>query len=59
MSKLIDEIRDETTFRLINGKHYVAKPVIPHNTSTVIKRIKDAYWVLIGKSYAYHYKEDE
>lgn len=43
----------------ICGLYYIAKPCQLQGLPGIIPRIKDAYRVLIGKSRAYHYKEDE
>lgn len=58
MSILIDNlmINFSTTNQEINGQWYIAKP---WGLQSFKHRLKDAYRVLIGKSYAYHFKEDE
>jgi hypothetical protein len=57
MSVLIDDLRDPNKYcegKEINGKWYAAKPIIYWSTKNII----DAFKVLIGKAFAYHYKED-
>ena len=57
MSTLIDNLLYlSTQNQEINGKWYIAKP---YDISSFKERLKDAYRVLIGKSQAYHFKEDE
>jgi len=57
MSTLIDDlIFLSSQNQDINGKWYIAKP---YNLSSFKQRLVDAYRVLIGKSQAYHFKEDE
>jgi hypothetical protein len=73
MSILIDDlIRKETghtseTYITANtyksdtkkSKYYLAKPLTILNWQEKIKRLIGAYRVLIGKSFAVHYKEEE
>lgn len=65
MSILIDELLGVYSpagtpgYRRVNDKYYIAKECDYYGLSTVIKRIKDAFRVLTGKSRAYHYWEDE
>ena len=63
MSVLIDEliaINKNRNKDKINGKRYIAKPIeLDDCLAKVICRIKNAYRVLIGKSYTYHYAEDD
>ncbi len=40
-------------------KWYIAKPLPFYSIGAFFGRLKDAYRVLIDKSRAYHYKEDE
>lgn len=57
MSILIDELLElRTQNQEINGKWYIAKP---YDLRSFKQRLQDAYRVLIGKSQAYHFKEDE
>ena len=57
MSILIDNlIGFATTNQNINGQWYIAKP---YHLKSLKLRFKDAFRVLIGKSQAYHFKEDE
>ncbi len=55
MSKLIDTINNDNQAE-INGRWYIAKP---HGILFIRLRIKDAWRILLGKSIAVHYKEDE
>lgn len=70
MSILLDKIFKECSNNVeINGRWYIAKDTdfylnilnifTPFGFSILLNRIKDAYRVLIGKSRAFHYKEDE
>jgi hypothetical protein len=62
MSILIDELlKDECnpTLTQIDSKFYVAKPIPFYSIYTFIDRIKDGFRVMVGKSFAVHYKEDE
>ena len=61
MSTLIDDLIGYATVNQeINGKWYIAKPCNDFFCiRDLISRIIDAYRVLIGKSRAYHFKEDE
>lgn len=65
MSILIDELlgvyspAGTPTYRRVKDKMYIAKPCDYYGLYTIILRIKDAFRVLIGKSKAYHYWEDE
>lgn len=57
MSDLIDDLMIlQTQNQEINGRWYIAKP---YDLRSFKQRLKDAYRVLIGKSQAYHFKEDE
>ena len=58
MSKLIDDIcRSDNPIVLDeNGDWWIAKPSWE---KPLAYRIKDAYRVLVGKSFACHYKQDE
>ena len=57
MSTLIDNlIFLSSQNQEIDGKWYVAKP---YDLNSFKQRLVDAYKVLIGKSQAYHFKEDE
>lgn len=58
MSTLIDDlmILCSENQEILDGRWYIAKP---YNISSFKERLKDAYRVLIGKSQAYHFKEDE
>ena len=63
MSILIDEVtvltRNQNTYKHKNLKWYIAKPIPFNSIKNRIKSIKDAYRVIIGKSFAVHYKVDE
>ena len=57
MSTLIDNLLYlSSPNQEIDGKWYIAKP---YDLRSFKERLKDAYRVLIGKSQAYHFKEDE
>ena len=58
MSILIDNliINFKNCNQQFNNEWYIAKPF---GLQSFRHRLKDAYRVLIGKSYAYHFKEDE
>lgn len=57
MSKLIDDLMIlSSQNQEINGKWYIAKP---YDLISFKQRLMDAYRVLVGKSQAYHFKEDE
>lgn len=57
MSTLIDNLMFlSSQNQEIDGKWYIAKP---YNLSNLKQRLIDAYRVLVGKSQAYHFKEDE
>ena len=57
MSILIDNLIGYATVNQeIDGKWYIAKPYDLRNFK---QRLQDACRVLIGKSQAYHFKEDE
>ena len=57
MSTLIDDlIFLSSQNQEINGKWYIAKP---YDLRSFKQKLQDAYRVLIGKSQAYHFKEDE
>ena len=55
MSKLLDTFNNSNQ-TCIDGKWYIAKP---YGLLFLRLRIKDAWRVLLGKSIAAHYKEDE
>ncbi len=60
MSDLIDNLIDlRTCNQEFNGYWYIAKPYEFFGWATLRRRIKDAWRVLIGKSRAYHFHEDE
>lgn len=65
MSILIDELLGVYSpagtpgYRRVKDKMYIAKPCDFYGVCTLLLRIKDAFRVLIGKSKAYHYWEDE
>ena len=46
-------------YRRVDNKRYIAKDCEFYGIQTIILRIKDAFRILIGKSRAYHYWEDE
>ena len=59
MSILIDNLiitYEWANNQLNDGQWYIAKP---YDLQSFRHRLKDAYRVLVGKSYAYHFKEDE
>ena len=66
MSRLIDDIMNDY-FKYAGGfrrdeddvyKVYLAKDIELVNIKTLLRRVKDAYRVLVGKSRAYHFYED-
>ena len=66
MSRLIDDIMNDY-FTCVGGfrrdedavyKVYLAKDIELVNIKTLLRRVKDAYRVLVGKSRAYHFYED-
>ena len=65
MSILIDDLLGVYSpsgtpgYRRVKDKMYIAKPCDFYGLQTIILRIKDAWRILIGKSHAYHYWEDE
>lgn len=65
MSILIDDLvrvyspSGTPGYRRVKNKMYIAKDIDFYELSTILYRIKDAWRVLIGKSRAYHYWEDE
>lgn len=59
MSELIDDLIDlRTCNQEFNGSWYIAKPYEFFGFQTFIRRLKDAWRILIGKSRAYHFHED-
>jgi len=59
MSTLIDNLIDlRTCNQEFNGAWYIAKPYEFFGFATFIRRLKDAWRVLTGKSRAYHFYED-
>ena len=59
MSTLIDNLIDlRTCNQEFNGARYIAKPYEFFGFATFIRRLKDAWRVLTGKSRAYHFYED-
>ena len=57
MSTLIDNlIFLSSQNQEIDGKWYIAKP---YDLRSFKQRLQDACRVLVGKSQAYHFKEDE
>lgn len=64
MSILIDDLvkvysHGNCTYRRSGNKKYIAKTLEFYGFHTIKNRIKDAIRILLGKSKAYHYKEDE
>lgn len=60
MSELIDNlIRMRETVTDIEGEWVIAKPYRLYGIRGFISRLKDAYRVLIDKSRAYHFYQDE
>ena len=64
MSILVDDLVNvykpgNCTYRRVEDTRYIAKECQCMDFSTIIRRVKDAYRILIGKSRAYHYWEDE
>ena len=60
MSTLIDDLLIQSSINnKIDQNWYIAKPYEMSGLKVIIKRFKDAWRVLEGKSRAYHYKEDE
>lgn len=59
MSTLIDDLIDlRTCNQEFNGAWYIAKPYEFFGFTAFIRRLKDAWRVLTGKSRAYHFYED-
>lgn len=64
MSILIDDLVNvykpgNCCYRRYNDRKYIAKDVEFCGWRTIKQHIVDSFRVLIGKSRAYHYKEDE
>ena len=59
IDKLIQENKNNSNYVKFGDIWYIAKPLEAKTLCVFAKRIKDAFRVLIGKSKAYHYKEDE
>ena len=64
MSMLIDKIINENTYPneplyvSMGVDRYLAKPCNPFSLISLKNRIKDAWRVILGKSFACHYYED-
>lgn len=64
MSILIDELvrvyspAGTPSYRKIENRQYIVKPSNFYGFSTILRRIRDSFRVLFGKSFAYHYYED-
>lgn len=63
MSILVDDLVNvykpgNCTYRRVGTRTYIAKPCPYYGFQDFIRRIKDAFKVLIGKGYVYHYWED-
>lgn len=56
IDKLIDKNKEKTNQVMLNGRWFIAKPI--HHIS-FRNKIVDAARILIGKSFAYHYYEDQ
>ena len=64
MSILIDDLvknggMNSQNYDKDSGKWYRAKPYGYFGIKGLVIRVKDAWRVLVGKSRAYHYHEDE
>jgi len=62
IDKLLSDKKDYPTTNNgeLNGRWFIAKPLGPSLYTKEIKnRFKDAYRIIIGKSFAVHYREDE
>ena len=64
MSTLIDDLVNvykpgNCTYRRVEDTRYIAKEYQCMDLSTIIRRFKDTFRILVGKSKAYHYWEDE
>ena len=59
MSILIDQLISSNNRKEISGKWYVAKPKIKIDITTLSNNMIDAWQVILGKSIAVHFKEDE
>ena len=63
MSTLIDIVveryRDDIPVTKIDQRWYIAKPLPMFTIREKVSKLKDALRVLIGTSFAVHYKEDE
>ncbi len=58
LDKLLKEADTSNTTQAKDLKWYIAKP-LPYSLKTKLKRIKDGFRVINGKSFAVHYKDDE
>lgn len=64
MSILVDDLLQVYSpagtpcYRRVGDKQYIAKPCDFYGFSTLVRRVKDSFRVLFGKSFAYHYYED-
>ena len=64
LSTLIDDLVNvykpgNCTYRRVEDTRYIAKEYQCMDLSTIIRRFKDTFRILVGKSKAYHYWEDE
>lgn len=63
MSILIDDLVKKqynfNDFVKYEDDWYIAKPIQPNFIKILFKRLKDAFRVIMGQSFAVHYKEDE
>ena len=59
LDKLLKEMDTSNMAQSNDLKWYIAKPIPFYSLKTKIQRIKDGFRVMIGKSFAVHYKEDE
>ena len=59
IDKLLKEANTNITAQAKDLKWYLAKPVPFKSLKTTLKRIKDGFRVINGKSFAVHYKVDE
>lgn len=59
LDKLLKEADTSTTVQTKDLKWYIAKPLTFYSIKSFFNRLKDSIRVLLGKSFAVHYKQDE
>ena len=62
IDKLLSDKKDYQTTNNgeLNGGWFIAKPLSPSLfCKEIIRRLKDAYRIITGRSFAVHYREDE